>query len=732
MPRLKKPQLKKIVRLNLSARIVVGLAAGVLCGLLFGEAVAWPGIVGKTYIGLLQMAILPYMVASLIGGIGALDAQKAKRLAVTAGVVLLASWGLALGFVFLTPLAFPSIEAGAFFSPSLTEVKPFDFVGPYIPVNPFRSMAQTVVPAVAVFSVATGIGLISVSPERKRGLLDMLEVTSAALTRVAVMVIRLAPFGLFAIAANAAGTMTIEEFGRLQVFIGSFVLMTLVLTFVVMPGIVAVVTPFRYTEVLRASRAALITGFATGNLFVVLPLLVEQGKLLFQDRGMRTADTDNFIEVLIPISFNFPNLGKLLTLAFVLFAGWYTGNDVALTDYPMFSVMGVLSLFGGVDLALPFLLDQMRIPSDMYQLYVVTGVVNGWFATLLAVMNLFSFTLIATCAATGTLTVSVRKAATTAVVVVVLLAASLPAARIGFARLIGENDIAQQTLTQMRVASDVAATVVTDPPAAEAESPATPGPRLERILADGVIRVGYHPKMTPFSFFNHEGELVGLDVALMHTLADELGVGLEFVPWTYETRGEQLSRGEIDIAIGGLLLNAKRLANGAFSLPYMTVTASVVVKDHRRAEFESWDDVAAARDLRLAILGRRVAETIRRRLPDAQLTVVESPLEFFEPSDDATAEPYDGLIMSAEGGYAHTILYPQYDVAIPAPQVRGQVAFALPRGDPEWSELLAAWIRLKQADQTIARLYDKWILGRGARETGPRWCVARDVLGWME
>ena len=46
-----------------------------------------------------------------------------------------------------------------------------------------------------------------------------------------------------------------------------------------MPGIVAVLTPFSYGDVLRASRAALITGFVTGNLFIVLPLLIVVGQL---------------------------------------------------------------------------------------------------------------------------------------------------------------------------------------------------------------------------------------------------------------------------------------------------------------------------------------------------------------------------------------------------------------------------------------------------------------------
>ena len=304
---------------GLSTRILIGLVLGIFTGLFFGEGVSGLAIVGRGYVGLLQMSILPYMVVSLIGGIGQLSYEKAGNLAITGGLILVGSWVLAFFVVFAMPLAFPPSEAGSFYSPSLVKPADVDFIDLYIPVNPFSSLARTVVPAAAVFSVAMGIALIGV--KHKKPLLDVLTTTQEALTRVAMMVVQLSPFGIFAIAANAAGTMTIEEFGRLQTYILTFIAATLVLTFWVLPGFVSVLTPFSYRDVLRASRAALITGFATGNLFIVLPLLIEQGKALFERHRLETEDTASYVEVLVPASFNFPNIGKLLTLLFVLFAG---------------------------------------------------------------------------------------------------------------------------------------------------------------------------------------------------------------------------------------------------------------------------------------------------------------------------------------------------------------------------------------------------------------------------
>ena len=105
-----------------------------------------------------------------------------------------------------------------FFSTALLERRPaFDFVDLYIPSNPFNSLANNIVPAVVLFSVIVGVALIGV--ERKQRLLDVLQTAGEALTRATRSIVRLTPYGLFAIAATAAGTLSIEQLGRLQVYL---------------------------------------------------------------------------------------------------------------------------------------------------------------------------------------------------------------------------------------------------------------------------------------------------------------------------------------------------------------------------------------------------------------------------------------------------------------------------------------------------------------------------------
>ena len=51
-------------------QVLVALLLGVLAGIVFGELTTSIKFIGDIYIGLLLMMVLPYIVISLIGGIG--------------------------------------------------------------------------------------------------------------------------------------------------------------------------------------------------------------------------------------------------------------------------------------------------------------------------------------------------------------------------------------------------------------------------------------------------------------------------------------------------------------------------------------------------------------------------------------------------------------------------------------------------------------------------------------
>ena len=119
---------------------------------------------------------------------------------------------------------------------------------------------------------------------------------------------------------------------------------------------------------------------------------------------------------------------------------------------------------------------------------------------------------------------------------------------------------------------------------------------------------------------------------------------------------------------------------------------------------------------------------LERYLPQAEIVPVDSVRAFFRGATDL-----DVLVYTAESGSAWSLIYPEYSVAIPRPDiVSTPVAFALPHDDLKMKNFIDAWIELKRKDMTIKKLYEYWILGKSGDTKNPRWSIIRDVLQWVD
>ena len=88
-------------------------------------------------------------------------------------------------------------------------------------------------PAIVVFCLFFGGALIMVPG--KEPLLDFLDLCATAIGRINLFLVRLAPIGLFALTAAAAGTLRLEELARLQAYLIMFALACLVAAFGILP-----------------------------------------------------------------------------------------------------------------------------------------------------------------------------------------------------------------------------------------------------------------------------------------------------------------------------------------------------------------------------------------------------------------------------------------------------------------------------------------------------------------
>lgn len=67
-------------RFSLSTAILASMVLGILTGIFFGELVGFLDVIGNAFIRLLQMTILPYILVSLILGIGGLSYENNEGL----------------------------------------------------------------------------------------------------------------------------------------------------------------------------------------------------------------------------------------------------------------------------------------------------------------------------------------------------------------------------------------------------------------------------------------------------------------------------------------------------------------------------------------------------------------------------------------------------------------------------------------------------------------------------
>jgi Na+/H+-dicarboxylate symporter/ABC-type amino acid transport substrate-binding protein len=717
-----------VKKMGLSSRIFVGLIAGIATGLFFGELVADLKLLGDIFVKLLQITVLPYIIVSLIAGFGRMHIDQAKRLAVRGLLVLLVIWAIALVMIFVAALAFPDLDVASFFSSAVIQEQArtnlFDL---YLPANVFYSLSNNLVPAVVFFSILVGVALISV--EEKSEVLAIFDGLAVAMTRINTAIVHLTPYGIFAIAAAAAGTMTIEELGRVQVYLVTYISLALLITFWVFPGLVAAVSGISYREVLRTFRDSLVTAFATGNQFVVLPQIAENCKELLRRHQLDTEEAESAVDIIVPVSFNFPSLGKLLVLLFVLFAAWFTDTDLTVGDQLGLAFNGLFSLFGSINIAVPYMLDSLHVPADMFQLFLVTGIVVGRFGAMLAALHIIVLSVIGTLALCGKLqlqAVAILRYLLITSVCLVLLVVALRAYFLIFvppppAR---EDVLGSIDLMEKRVPALVSEHVP------EASVTQLTGTRLDHILDQGVLQVGYRPNNLPCSFLTGTGELVGFDVEMAHILAEDLGVDLQFIPFEFDRLGNMLTSGQVDMAMSCIASLPDRYAYSSFSRPYLDLSLALIVRDHERKIYGDLELLREREDLTIAMISTHYYENrLRRLLPNADFVFLEAAEDFFIGGDQGA----DALLLSAEEGAAYSYRYPRYTVAMLGDGSIGlPAAYAVPKGDIEMMEFVSNWIGLKRKDGTIEQLYAYWMHGGVAKIQKPRWSIIRNVLGWVE
>jgi ABC-type amino acid transport substrate-binding protein len=537
-------------------------------------------------------------------------------------------------------------------------------------------------------------------------------------------VVALMPYGVFAIGAVVAGTLSLEDLRRLQVYLISYTGMALLLSLWILPGLAAALSPVPYGALLSRTRDALVLAFMTTNLFAVLPLLTEHAKALVHEYAHTDASAT---DVIVPASFNVPHSGKLLSLSFLLFAGWFVDSPVRLADYPWLAGTGVLTMFGNVNAAVPFLLDMLRIPADTFRLFVASAVVNARFGTLVAAVHTLVLAVLGTCAVTGTLSVTFSRLFRYAVVTVLLTVFVVGSTRVLLQFVLAAPHGQARVLSDMRMLRERGPAVVV--PETAPRLPPAAGSIVDRVRQRGILRVGYFDDSLPYAYRSGAGELIGFDVEMAMQLAADLNVTAEFVRLPRTVLDSGLDPDSCDIVMSGAVVTTDRSMRVQFSTSYLNETIAFLVPDYRAPAFSEWANIRSMARLRVAVPGTAYyMRKLRDELDSAEIV----PIAGLDEAFSALRGNVDAVLVTAERGSAFTLMYPAYSVAVPKPRpAKVPLAYAIAGRDAAMLSLVNSWIELKRDDGTIDRLFAHWIMGQMPGAKTPRWSVIRDVLHWV-
>ena len=264
-----------------TVRVFTGLGLGVLLGAavqaLYGAGSPiiagtneYIDIVGSGYVKLLQMIIMPLIMVSIISAILKLkDASSLGKIsALTIGTLLItttiaAALGILMAKLFgLTAVGLTSSAAevarGVQLQGSLETAKALSLpklLVSFVPTNPFLDMTgarKTSTIAVVVFSIFIGIsatGIAAKKPEIFASFESFMKVAHAIVMRMVTLVLRLTPYGVFALMFAVVASSSYTDILKLINFVVASY-SALILMFLVHLAIIAGVglNPLRFVK----------------------------------------------------------------------------------------------------------------------------------------------------------------------------------------------------------------------------------------------------------------------------------------------------------------------------------------------------------------------------------------------------------------------------------------------------------------------------------------------------
>ncbi|MFP6680901.1 MAG: dicarboxylate/amino acid:cation symporter [Gammaproteobacteria bacterium] len=366
---------------NLTQKIMIAMVAGAVLGIVINLFFADVGIindylinglfhvVGAIFIASLKMLVVPLVFVSLVGGVTSLgDLTALGRMSIKAVSLYLGTTMIAISIAL--SLAVTVGPGSGFDAESTTaeftgrEAPPLvDVIINMVPSNPIAAAASGNMLQIIVFALLFGIA-ITMSGDRGKHVVNFFNDLDVVIMKMVEIVMRLAPYGVFALICRTFSTQGIELIVPLLSY---FLTLTCALGLhglMVYPTLLKMFANLNPYMFLRKMRDPVTFAFSTASSAATIPVT------------LRTAEAkmgvDNAIaSFTVPLgaTINMDGTAIMQGVATVFIANVY-GIDLAITDYLMVVLTATLASIGtaavpGVGLImLTMVLNQVGLPVE--------------------------------------------------------------------------------------------------------------------------------------------------------------------------------------------------------------------------------------------------------------------------------------------------------------------------------------------------------------------------------
>ena len=371
----------KRIKIKLHTKIFLGLLLGIVAGLIFREKVMVVEPVGTVFLRLITMIVIPLVFVSLMLGTASLgDVRKLGRIGAKTAVYFVITTIIAICVgLFLANVVQPgeglnenvktelykNYEANAQDGIRRMEEKPslIEILINIVPTNPVAAFIEGNMLQIIFMALLFGVVLTLIPTEKSDGLIKFLDGLNDIFIQVVHIVMRLAPYGVFALSAVVIGQygmdilMTLLKYSL--VVVGGLILYTLSVNSLSV-YLLGKMSPIRFFS---GVKEAIIIAFSTSSSMATLPVAMES----VEHMGIKR----EYSSFVIPLgsTVNMDGTALYQGVSAVFIAQIY-GIQLGITGQVTIVLMAVLSSIGAAGvpmagiIALALVLKQLNIPLE--------------------------------------------------------------------------------------------------------------------------------------------------------------------------------------------------------------------------------------------------------------------------------------------------------------------------------------------------------------------------------